>query len=91
MPRFRITIESPDREAMLDLVRVHKIPVYDHGVQRTSSGDYAVQASASAADIAKLKAAGYSVEKHEDIEARGKKRQKEVGKGDRYRRPDRAE
>lgn len=31
MPRYRITITSKDREAMLDLVRKYKIQVFDHG------------------------------------------------------------
>jgi hypothetical protein len=87
MPRYHISIKGHDREAMLDLVRVHNIPVYDHGVERSASGEYTVHASATPNDIANLKAAGYSVEKHEDVDARGKKRQAEVGKGDRYRRP----
>jgi hypothetical protein len=87
MPRYHISIKSNDREAMLDLVRVHNIPVYDHGIERSESGEYTVHASAAPDDIAKLMSAGYRVRKHEDVDLRGKKRQAEVGKGDRYKRP----
>ncbi|HEV8324328.1 MAG TPA: hypothetical protein VG389_22110 [Myxococcota bacterium] len=87
MPRFRITIRSKDREAMLDLVRVHKVQVFDHGTRHTDADGYSVDATAQPADIQKLKAAGYHVEQHEDVDEHGKKRQQEVGKGDRYKRP----
>jgi hypothetical protein len=87
MPRYRITIRSKNREAMLDLVRVHKLQVYDHGVTRTDAAGYTVQATAQPADIQRLKAAGYHVEQHEDVDERGKARQQEVGEGDRYKRP----
>ena len=83
MPRYRITITSKDREAMLDLVRKHKIQVHDHAIQFTEAG-YAVHAIAEPADIDKLKKAGYRVQQHEDVDELGKQRQKEVGRGDRY-------
>jgi|307.fasta_scaffold128369_2 hypothetical protein len=85
MPRYRISIKSHDREAMLDLVRVHKISVYDHGSRQSPSGEYSVDAAADAAQIRKLRAAGYLVDRHEDIDKVGRARQREVGKGDRYR------
>lgn len=89
MPRYRITIKGKDREAMLDLVRVHKIQVYDHGINRDPSGVYTVHASAQPADIDRLKSAGYTVEQHEDVDKHGTSRQAEVGRGDRYRKSDR--
>jgi hypothetical protein len=89
MPRYRITISSKDREAMLDLVRKHKIPVDDHSTRSTASGLYSVDAILEPADIQKLDKAGYHVQRHEDVDETGKERQKEVGRGDRYKRPGR--
>ncbi len=86
MARFHITIKGQDPEAMRDLVRVHHISVYDHGIERDPSGVYTVHASAEQADIDRLTAAGYRVERGEALEQLGKQRQREVGKGDRYRR-----
>jgi hypothetical protein len=85
MPRYRISIKSHDREAMLDLIRTHKISVHDHGAKQSASGEYSVDATADAAEIRKLRAAGYQVDQHEDIDKVGRARQREVGTGDRYR------
>jgi hypothetical protein len=87
MPRYRITINSKDRAAMLDLIRQHKIDVFDHGVTHTESGGYTVHALADQADIQKLENLGYHVERHEDVDAQAKSRQAEVGRGDRYAKP----
>ena len=84
MPRFRITVNSKDREAMLDLVRKHKIQVLDHGIKHTESEGFTVGAVAEPADIQKLENLGYHVRRYEDIDEEGKARQKEVGRGDRY-------
>jgi hypothetical protein len=85
MPRYRITITSKKREAMLDLVRKHKIQVFDHGTQYSQSSGYTVGAVVGLTDIKKLKQGGYHVEQHEDVDKLGKARQKEVGRGDRYK------
>jgi hypothetical protein len=85
MPRYRITITSKDREAMLDLGRAHKIQVFDHGNRYSESTGYSVGAIVDSAAIQTLKKAGYQVERHEDVEQHGKARQKEVGRGDRYK------
>ncbi len=87
MPRYRTTITSKDREAMLDLIRKHKIQVLDHGAHSTESGGYSVDAILEPADIQKLEKAGYDVQRHEDVDKTGKERQKEVGRGDRYKQP----
>lgn len=84
MPRYRVTITSPDREAMLDLVRTHQIQVLDHGQQRNASTDHRVDAIVSSAEIKKLQDAGFSVQRHEDVDKVGKARQREVGRGNRY-------
>lgn len=85
MPRYRITISSRDRQAMLDLVRVYKVPVEGHSTRSTPSGDYSVDAILEPPEIHQLEQAGYRVERHEDVDEVGKKRQKEVGRGDRYK------
>jgi hypothetical protein len=85
MPRYRATISSKDREAMLDLVRQHKVQVDDHSTHTTESGDFSVDAILEAADIQKLQQAGYHVQRHEDVDEAGKARQNEVGRGDRYK------
>lgn len=85
MARFRITISSQDREAMLDLVRKYKIQVIDHSIRSDESGDYFVDTFAEPAQIQELRNAGYQIEQHEDVDKRGKERQKEVGSGDRYK------
>ena len=87
MPRYRITITSKDREAMLDLVRQHKVQVLDHGTRFTESAGYSVDAIAEPADIQKLESAGYAVQRHEDVDVLGRARRREVGRGDRYKPP----
>jgi hypothetical protein len=87
MPRYRITITSKDRTAILDLVRKYKIQVFDHGNTYSESAGYKVGAIAEPADIQVLKNAKYRVQKHEDVDKLGKTRQKEVGRGDRYKHP----
>ncbi len=85
MPRYRITISHKDREAMLDLVRKHKIQVDEHSAHSTEGG-YTADAIVERAEIQRLKKAGYRVKQHEDVDQLGKQRQKEVGRGDRYKR-----
>jgi len=85
MPRYRISITSKDREAMLDLVRVHKFKVFDHGSQYSDATGYSVDGIAEPSMIARLQAAGYRVKQHEDVDKAGKERQGEVARGDRYR------
>jgi hypothetical protein len=87
VPRYRITIAGFNREAMLDLVRKHKIKVSDHGIHQNKERGYVVEAIAEPAEIEKLEALGYQVQTHEDVDARGRERQSEVGRGDRYTRP----
>ena len=86
MPRYRVTITTKDREAMLDLVRKHKIKVFDHGNHYSESVGYTVGAIAEPADIETIKKAGYKVRQHEDVDEVGKARRKEVGVGDRYKK-----
>ncbi|HEX8069457.1 MAG TPA: hypothetical protein VF546_05875 [Pyrinomonadaceae bacterium] len=85
MSRFHITIASRSGQAMVDLVRVHKIEVLDHGARRTQEG-FVVHAIVEEADIERLRDAGYAVERHEDVDETGRARQREVGVGDRYKK-----
>jgi hypothetical protein len=72
---------------MLDLVRKYRIAVFDHGSQVADSGEYRVDAILQPDDIQRLEQAGYQLEQHEDVDEAGKARQKEVGRGDRYKQP----
>jgi hypothetical protein len=72
---------------MLDLVRQHKIQVFDHGNRYIESVGYSVDAIAEPSDIRELRNAGYQVQQHEDVDKVGKLRQREVGRGDRYQQP----
>jgi hypothetical protein len=85
MPRYRTTISSRDREAMLDLVRKYKVQVDDHSTRTTEPGGYSVDAILEPPDIQKLEQAGYQVQRYEDVDETGKARQNEVGRGDRYK------
>jgi hypothetical protein len=86
MPRYRITITSQSGQAMLDLVRIHKIQVLDHGARRTEEAGFVVHAIVREEDIKLLRDAGYAVQQHEDVDETGKARQKEVGQGNRYKK-----
>ena len=86
MPRYRITVSSKSGQAMTDLVRKYKVPVLDHGARRSREAGFIVHAIVEEADIQRLRDAGYIVEKHEDVDETGKARQKEVGRGDRYKK-----
>jgi hypothetical protein len=79
-----VTISAPSRDAMLDLVRRHDVNVFDHGLRRRGDHGYAVDAILDEAAIAGLTAAGYLVDRHEDVDLAGRERQREVGRGNRY-------
>jgi hypothetical protein len=87
MPRYRIVITGKDREAMLDLVRKHKVQVLDHGSRYSESTGYLVYAIALTEEIRTLKQFGYDIQQLEDVDETGKARQQEVGRGDRYKHP----
>ncbi len=85
MPRHRVTISSPDREAMLDLVRKYKIQVLDHG-QKSGAEGYSVDAILDASEFANFQSKPYRLTRHEDVDEVGRERQKQVGVGNRYAR-----
>jgi hypothetical protein len=84
MSRYRITISSRNRDMMLDLVRRHKIQVFDHGIRRSREEDYVVDALVEEQDILALETKGYKVRRNENVDEAGKARQREVGQGNRY-------
>jgi len=63
LARYRVTITSPDRNAMLDLVRVHGVAVIDHGLRPPGPEGYRADAIVQNAEIAALKAHGYAVQR----------------------------
>lgn len=87
MPRYRISITNPSTEAMADLVRKYKIHIIDHSARHDKhTGQHHVDAIAQPNEIQLLEANGYHIERHEDVDEIGKARQKEVGKGNRYKK-----
>ena len=87
MTRYRITISGQSKESMADLVRKYKVQVFDHGTRYREGIGYEVGAIAQPNEIQLLEAAGYHIERHEDVDEAGKERQKEVGRGNRYKEP----
>ncbi len=70
---------------MADLVRKYKIQISDHGISYSKETGYLVDAIAVPDEIQLLEKNGYSVQKLENLDEVGKARQKEVGKGNRYK------
>jgi hypothetical protein len=68
MPRYRVTISSRSGEAMVDLVRRHKILVEDHGARRNDDVGLLVHAIATDEEINRLTAAGYIVETRGEVD-----------------------
>ena len=87
MPRFRITISGQTDQEMIDLVRVHGIPVSDHSLRSEGDG-YSVDAVVEPPEIQKLETAGYRVERREDVDEAARESLKQVGQGNRYKRSD---
>ncbi len=84
MTRYHVTIFSPNRDMMLDLVRKLKIQVFDHGVKKTTHEGYNVDALVEDQDITTLETKGYRVRRNHDADESGKTRQQEVGRQNRY-------
>jgi hypothetical protein len=67
MPYYHVTIQGADRAAMADLVRTHDVTVVRQTLAEHDEG-YTVSAIADQATIDRLGAAGYRVERHEDVD-----------------------
>ncbi len=85
MTRYRVTISGPTSEAMADLVRKYKIDILGSTVRHSKDTGHTVDAIAQPDEIEMLEAAGYKIQRHEDVDEVGKARQKEVGMGNRYK------
>jgi hypothetical protein len=84
MPRYRVTISGQGYEPMADLVRLHQVTVLHRTSRHQGRQQYTVDAIVDDGVIQKLVQAGYGVERHEDVDDRGRQRQQEVGQGNRY-------
>jgi hypothetical protein len=87
MARHRVTIVGKDYPAMADLVRKYKVEVIRHTGKAVDAGKFQVHALVDDTQIPQLRNAGYQVQEHEDVDAAGKQRQAEVGRGNRYLKP----
>ena len=83
MPNFHVTVHGADRAAMADLVRVHGVRVYPQTLDE-QPGECRVDAVADPAVIDRLVAAGYRVDRHEDVDEAGKDSLRHVGRGNRF-------
>lgn len=86
MPRYHVTISGQGYDAMADLVRTYRVSVLHKTARDQGKERYTVDAIVDDSAIPKLTAAGYTVERHYDVDEVGRERQKEVGQGDRYAR-----
>lgn len=87
MPNFHVTVRGSDRAAMADLVRQYGVRVYAQTLQEHPS-TCQVDAIADDLTIGRLVDAGYTVERHEDVDEAARESLNDVGQGNRYLRPD---
>lgn len=86
MPKLLVNIVEQDRDAMMDLLRKHRIEIIRQTARVLDEGQgYSVDAIVETDQFENLHALGYRVEIKENIEEVGKARQTFVGKGDRFR------
>lgn len=76
---------------MADLVRKYKIQVLDHGIRYNKETGFTVDAIIQPNEIQLLREAGYNIHRHENVDKVGKLRQKEIGKGNRYKKSDKVD
>lgn len=84
MPNYHVTVHGTDRSSMADLVRRHGTRVYGQTLQERP-GTCQVDGIADDDMIIKLRAAGYTVDRHEDVDAVAPDSLRDVGTGNRYR------
>jgi hypothetical protein len=85
MPNYHVTVHGTDRNSMADLVRKFGTTVYAQTLQERPD---ACQIDAVADDdmISTLVGAGYTVDRHEDVDEAAQDSFGDVGSGNRYRR-----
>src|SRR6266487_2587184 len=88
VPRYHVTISGPDEEAMAELVQTHGLDILRQTARRNEGekGGYSVAAIADDDQLKALKTAGFSVERHEDVDELARAHLAEVGGGNRYER-----
>jgi hypothetical protein len=83
MAKIHITVRGTDRNSMADLVRVHRVRVYPQTLKEKSEG-FRIDAVADEAVIRRLTDAGYSVDRHEDVDEAAQDSLRQVGQQNRY-------
>lgn len=83
MPTMHITVHGADREAMADLVRVHRVRVFPQTLDEGGPCP-SVDALADEPTIQRLLAADYRVDRHEDVDEAAREGLRHVGQGDRF-------
>lgn len=83
MPNYHITVHGADREAMADLVRAYRVRVYGQTLTEEDTG-YRVSALADEETITRLRAEGYRIEQHEDVDEAARDSLRDVGQGNRF-------
>ena len=79
--RFRVVLHAANHASVAELLR--KGP-FDVGPMRQRDKDLEVTLFAGREQIERLKREGWKLEVHENLSEIGRRRQKEVGKGDRF-------
>jgi murein tripeptide amidase MpaA len=77
MPRYRVTVAGKSYDEMADLVRTHRLNLAGHTAKKKGRR-WATDAFADDEQIERLRAAGYGVDVHEDVQEAGATRQREV-------------
>jgi hypothetical protein len=80
---LHITVHGDDRAAMADIVRVHGVRVYGQTLKERGGG-FQVDGVGDDAAIGRLTAAGYRVDRHEDLDEAAREGLREVGTGNRF-------
>jgi hypothetical protein len=80
---FHISVRGADREAMADLVRVHRVRVLPQTLDE-SGAESRVDAMADESTIQRLTDAGYRVERHEDVDEAAREDLQQIGRGNRF-------
>src|SRR4051794_11765565 len=83
MPTFHITVRGADREAMADLVRIHRVRVLPQTLDE-GGPEPRVDALADEPTIRRLADVGYRVEQHEDVDEAAREDLAQVGQGNRF-------
>jgi carboxypeptidase T len=83
MATLHITVHGADRAAMADIVRVHGVRVYGQTLKEVGDG-LQVDGVGDDAAIDRLTAAGYRVDRHEDIDEAARESLQDVGTGNRF-------